>query len=248
VRNIELSVHRQHALDSTKRLRRVVSVITAAALSASLIAAAAGPASAAVGEPARTAPIVSFATSDNGLRAVSLMTAARYVHPSDGHFTLDTLGAKRAGASSQALRTEGDLVTSLNKLLDHETTTANSARDGIVIDFAQAVPAAAQDTTITVVPGITLTIASTGIQLSLTKEAVTEVENVLGFGQSVASLVGSILAVAQVPNGGAIAGIVASSLGLANGLLKLCTAPDGSATFTIPFFGLPSCSGVSLVA
>jgi hypothetical protein len=109
-----------------------------------------------------------------------------------------------------------------------------------------AVPAAARDATITVLPGITLTISKTGIRLSMTKEAVTEVENVVGFGQNVASFVGSILNISNVPAaGGQIASIVANSLGLGNSLLKFCTASDGSATFTVPWFGLPSCSGLT---
>lgn len=250
--NIDLPVLRKHAIDGSKRLRRLVPLITAAALSTSLIAAAAGPANAAVQEPARTAAI-SLASSNNGLPAVSLTSAARYVHFSDGRLILDAENAGKAGVSSQALSTESALVASMNKVLDRGTATASSARDDVAANAAKAVPATAQDTTITVLPGITLTITSTGIQLSLTKEAVTEVENVVGFGQNVASLVGAILNISQVPAlGGQIASIVASSLGLANGLLELCTASDGSAAFTIPWpwlwlsGDLPSCSGISL--
>jgi hypothetical protein len=243
VSNIELPVLRTHAIAGNKRLRRVVSLITAAALSASLIAAA-GPASAAAREPARTAP-VSLVSSDNALPAVSLTAAARYVHLSDGRFTLDTLEAKQAGVSSQALSTESALVAGMNQALDRRTASVSSAGDGVVLDVA-AVPADAQDTTITLLPGITLTISSTGIQLSLTKEAVTEVENVLAVGQTVASLVGAILGVAQVTNAGPIAAIVADALGLGSDLLKLCTASDGSATFTVLWLGLPSCSGFDL--
>jgi hypothetical protein len=241
--NIDLPVPR-------KRLRRVVTLITAAAFSTSLIAATAGPANAAVREPAGTAAI-SLASS-SGLPAVSLASAARYVYFSGGRLTLDTGDAERAGVRSQALSTESGLVASMNKLLDRRTAAASSARDGVAVDAAKVVPAAATDTTITVLPGITLTISSTGIQLSLTSEAVTEVENVLGFGQSVASLVGAILSVIPGQNGGPIASIVASSLGLGNSLLKLCTASDGSATFTItwpwlwPSLDLPSCSRISV--
>jgi hypothetical protein len=229
-------------MHGSKRLRRIVPLITAAALSASLIAAA-GPASVAVREPTRTTPN----SLANGLPVTSLRTAAHYVHPGDGRFTLDTT---KAGVSSQALSTENAIVASMNNLLDREPATATSARGDVVVNVAHAVPAANPDTTITVVPGITLTINNTGIQLNLTKEAVTEVENLAGFGQSVASLVGSILAVAQVPDGPQIASIVAAALGVGSSFLKLCTAPDGSATFTVPFpwLGLPSCSGLSLVA
>jgi hypothetical protein len=231
VSNIELPVLRKQAIDGSKRLWRVVPLVTAAALSASLMAGAAGSANAAVREPARTAPI-SLASSGNALPAVSLTAAARYVHVSDGGLTFGT----------------GGPVASMDKLLDRGTAAAGRARGGVTVDVATAVPAAAQDTTITILPGITLTINSTGIQLSMTKEAVTEVENVVGFGQNVASLVGAILAISGVPLGSQIASIVASSLGLANGLLKLCTASDGSAAFTIPWLGLPSCSGFTLLA
>lgn len=249
--DIDLPVLHAHNIDRNKRLRHLVSLITGAALSTSLIVAVAGPASATVREPARTAPI-SQASSDSGLPAVSLTAAAHYVHFSDGQFTLDTLNAGKAGVSSQALSTESALVASMNRLLDRRATTVNSVRDDAV-DVASIVPAGAQGTTITIVPGITLTISSTGIQLSMTKEAVAEVENVLGFAQTVASLVSAILAVIpQAQPGGPIAGIVASALGLGNSLLKLCTASDGSATFTIPWpwlwpsLGLPSCSGISI--
>jgi hypothetical protein len=167
VSNIVLGQH-----TGTRRLRRVGPLLTAAALSASLLAASAGPANATVREPARTAPI------------------------------------------------------SVELLAD-----------------------VAQDTTVTVVPGVTLTIGDAGIELSLTKQAVTEVENVVGFGQNVASLVGSILSVALVPQPGPqIAALVASALGVGTGLLRLCSASDGSASFTIRWFGLPSCSGLGLTA
>jgi hypothetical protein len=212
VSNIDLPVLRKHAIDGSKRLRRVVPVITAVALSVSLLAAVAGPASAAVREPARTA-MVSSAASDNGLPAVSLTSAVRYVHLSDGRLILDT---------------------------------------------AKAIPAGIQDTTITVLPGITLSITSTGIQLSMTADAVTEIENVAGFAENVATLVGNILdlALIGIQNGGAIAssitGLVADGIGIGSDFLRFCTASNGSATFTIPWpwlwpsLGLPSCSGVSL--
>ena len=116
----------------------------------------------------------------------------------------------------------------------------------VTFDVAGAVPAAFQDTTIQVLPGITLTVNGTGIQLAMTKEAVTEVESVAGFGQTVASLVGSILSASGNPLGGQIASIVAASLGVGSGFLKLCSAPDGSASFTVPWFGIPSCSGLTI--
>ena len=239
VSNIKLPLLRNNAFDGTKRQRRIVTIIVAAALSGSLIAGAAGPVNAAVPHPAQTARI-SLASSDNTLPAESLTTAARHVHLNDGRFTLDNPGAEKAGVS----RTANALVTRLNTLLGRATATANDARDGG--GTAHFVPAAAQDTTITILPGITLTINSAGIQLSLTKQAISEVETIVGFGQVVASFVGSILSISGVPLGGQIAAIVASALGLGSAFLKLCTAPDGSATFAITWFGLPSCSGLTL--
>jgi hypothetical protein len=250
VSNIERPVLRKHTIDGEKRLRRVVSLTTAAALSASLIAGAAGTASAAVREPARTATL-SVAYSGKGLPAASRMTVARYIYLRDGQLALDTLGAQKAGVSSQTLRTESTLVANLNALLDGNAALANVSRAN-VLNAIQAVPAAAQGqaSTIQLLPGVNLTINSFGIQLSLSKEAVTEVENVAGFGQAIASLVGNILSV--IPGtapGPAIAAIVGSALGIGSSFLKLCTASNGSATFTVPWIwnGLPSCSGLSLV-
>lgn len=248
--NFYLSVLR-NTIDGSKRLRHVVPLITAAALSVSLIAAAAGPASAAVREPTRTAP-TSLASSDNDLLAVSLTSAARYVHLSDGRFTLDARDAEKAGVSSKALSTESTLVAGTNKLLNGGTATVNSARDGVVVDAAKTDPASAKDTTITVLPGITLSITNTGIQLSMTEEAVTEVQNLAGFAENVATLVGDILALAliAVPDGpeigSSIAYLVADAIGIGSDFLRACTAGDGSATFTVPWHGLPSCSGISL--
>jgi len=263
VSNIELPVLRKHATDGNKRLRRVVPLITAGVLSASLIAGVAGPASAAVREPARSAPI-SLASSDNAQTA-----AASYVHLSDGRFTLDTRGAEQAGVSSQALSTEGIVVAGLNKLLDREpATTAASTRDGIV-GGAEVASASTQGTTITLLPGITLTISNTGLQLSMTKPAVTEVTNVVGFVKDLTAIVATAIAdnpvvvaaisAAMVAITGnpaaavtgpiiAAAGVfVTAVIGLAADVLKICTASDGSATFTVPWFGLPSCSGLTLV-
>ncbi|WP_194920894.1 hypothetical protein [Catenulispora rubra] len=178
---------------------------TAATISASLVAAAAGPTSAAAQEPARS------------------------------------------GVDSLALSTESAAVAAgLNQLLERAATTPNGAHGSTAVHIAMAVPAAVQNTTIQVLPGITLTIDNSGVQLNLTKQAVTEVENVIGFGQTVAALVGPILAAAGVPNGAQIASIVGAALGVGNAFLKLCTAPDGSATFTVPWLGIPSCSGLTI--
>jgi hypothetical protein len=186
-------------------------------------------------------------SSENALTAGSMTTMTLYVHVSGGRFTLDTLGGERAGVSSQALKTESALVAVRNTLLDRGPAFGSS-RDGAV-DAATATPAdAAPGTTVTILPGVTLTVSSTGIQLILTKDAVTEVESVVGFGEDVASLVGEILDLAGVPFGNDIADIVASSLGLADSLLQLCTTSSGSATFTILWLGLPSCGGPPLTA
>jgi hypothetical protein len=237
----------KHAAEG-KRFRRAVPLVTAAAVSAAMVASAAGPASAAAREPAQTAPGLLASGADAGAlpSAAALAAAAPYVHVADGRVTFDAAGAQKAGVSSQALGAEGAVAAGLNQLLGHESTLAGSAHNGMALNVAGAVPAALQDTTIQVLPGITLTINGTGIQLNMTKEAVTEVESVAGFGQTVASLVGSILSASGNPLGGQIASIVAASLGVGSGFLKLCSAGDGSATFTVPWFGIPSCSGLTI--
>lgn len=196
---------------------------TAVLASASLFAGTAAPASAAAQEPAPPS-----------LSAVA--TAARYVHVRDGHFILDTRDAEDAGA----LAAGTSLVASLNRqLADPESSPA-----GTVLDAAQADSAK----TYTLLPGVTLTVSSTEIQLNLTKEAVTETEDILGLSQGIASFVGAILGISQVPNGPEIASIVASSIGLGSDLFRFCVASDGSATFTIQLDGIipiPSCSGIS---
>jgi hypothetical protein len=258
VNNIDLPVIRKQAIERSKRIRHIIPLITATVLSVSLVAAVVVPANAAVREPARTAPI-SLTSGDTALAAVPLTSAARYVHLSRGRFTVDTLDAEKAGVNGQALSTESALAVGMNRLLDRGAATVNSARDGVVVNAAKAVPASVQDTIITVLPGITLSITSTGIQLSMTAEAVTEVENTASFAGNVANLVGDILgiALAAVPNGGAgiasgIADLVADAIGIGSDFLKFCTASNGSATFTIPWpwlwlsLDLPSCSGISL--
>lgn len=255
--NIELRVFRGHAVDGSRRLRRVVPLVAAGALCASLLAGATGPAGAVVAESARTAP-VALASGDNNLAVASLATAERYVHVSDSRSALETSGVKKAEVSRQALSAESVHVESAHVASSAQAvgrgtaTVHDTPGGGVVVDVAKAAsaaPAAAQDRTITVLPGITLSITSTEIQLNMTKQAVTEIENLAGFGQSVASLVGAILGVIPptAPYSG-IAGIVSAALGLGSNFLKLCTAPDGSATFTVPFpgYGLPSCSGLSI--
>jgi len=245
VNNTELSTSRMLATGGDKRIRRAVPFVTAVAVSAAMVTSTAGPASAAVQHQAQSAS-VSLAFGGSAVPAASLMAAAPYVHVNGGQVTVDTLGAEKAGVSSQALKTESAIAASLDQLLDRGTASSGAVRNGVALDVAAVVPAAVQGTTITLLPGIVLTIDNSGIQLNMSKQAVTEVESVVGFGQSVASLVGAILSAAQVPLGGQIAGIIASALGVGNAFLKLCTASDGSATFTVPWFGIPSCSGLAI--
>lgn len=227
--NRETPVLRKHTIDGTTRLWRIVSLIIIAALSASLIAYT--------------------ASSVSALPAGSQTTVARYGYLSDGRFTLDTLNAEQAGVGSQALSAEGALMANLDKAPDLGPATVHSTRDGVVVDLAQGGPVSAQDTTITVLPGITLTVSGTGIQLSLTAQAVTEIQTwVFSGAEDIAELVGSILDLAGVPLGSDIATIVAAAFSLGGDLLQSCTAPDGSASFTVSWSALPSCSGFSLTA
>jgi hypothetical protein len=197
---------------------------TALIASASLLAVTAAPAGAAGRQAASPSPS-------------AVATAGRYVHVHDGRLTLDTRDAKGAGALTAGTY----LVANLNRQL-----TALNARTGIVVDAAQA--GATQDTVIDLLPGVVVTIGTTNIQLYLSKQAVTEVENFAGLGQGIASLVGAILALAGVPLGPEITAVVADSLGIADDFFKLCVAADGSSTFTVSLNALPSCSGLSQLA
>jgi hypothetical protein len=201
-------------------------VNTAAALiaSASLLAVMAAPAGATTRQPAPSSRIV-------------VASAARFVHVHDGRLTLDTRAAEDAGA----LTAGSYLVADLNRQLADPDTPS-----GIVLDAADA--AAPQNMTIALLPGVMLTIGPNDIQLFLSKQAVTEVENAAGLGQGIASLVGAILALAGVPLGPQITAVVADSLGIADGLFKLCVAANGSSTFTVSLSALPSCSGLSQLA
>jgi hypothetical protein len=92
----------------------------------------------------------------------------------------------------------------------------------------------------------------------MTAEAVTDIQNLAGFAEDVATLVGDILVLAlvAVPNGPDIAsgitGLIADAIGIGSDLLRFCTASDGSANFTVPWpwlwlsLDLPSCSSTSL--
>jgi hypothetical protein len=250
--NIELPVRREHAIDGKKRFRYIAMFTTSAALCASLIAGVAGPASAAVREPAQSASI-SLASSDSGLT-----TAARYVRLSNGRLTFDSADAAKAGANSHALSIESAIVANLNKDLVHGTTAANTVK---------AAAASTQSTTITLLPGFTITFSSTGVVVYISKADVTEFENVATFAKDLASLIASggvaatiaaaILSVLGPVGVSAtvIAGLVTAAftflggvIGLASDVLKICTAADGSATFTLPFasgfpwIGIPTCS------
>jgi hypothetical protein len=239
VSNIELPVPRKRAIDGKKCLRRVVPLITVAALSASLFAAA-GPAIAAVRPSA--APIISV--SGTGRPAVAVRTALNNVHRTkDGQFALTS-----AGLSGWALSADSAFVVGLNKA-SHQAEALDVAADNVV-DAADAVPAANQGTTvITIVPGTTLTISSTEVVLDISSQDVTDIENAAGFGSAIAALVGAILSVAQVPDGPGIAGIVASSITVGSDALKLCAGNDGGSiilSVSAPRNELPSVSACGI--
>jgi hypothetical protein len=149
-------------------------------------------------------------------------------------------------------------VAGMNGLVGHGVATVNSARDGVVVNAAKAVAVSVKDTTVSVLPGIILSITSTGIQLSLSKDAVTEAESVASFAEDAATVVGDILdlALAAVPGGSEIASgiaeLAADAIGLGSDLLSFCTDSSGGATFSIPWpwlwlsLDLPSCNGISL--
>jgi len=242
VRIMELPVLRKHAIDKKKCLWRVVPVITAAAVSASLVAATAGPASTAVRPP--TAPIISV--SGGGRPAVALRTAlTRVRRTGDGQFTLAS-----AGLSSPAQSVDSALVAALNKV-QRQAGTLDLA-SGNVVDTADTVPAASQGTTvITIVPGTTLTISDTEVVLDISPQDVTDIENAAALGSAIASLVGAILSLTPASVGGPIAAIVANSLNIGSDVLKLCAGNDGGSIIisaSVPSGELPSVSacGVSV--
>lgn len=100
-------------------------------------------------------------------------------------------------------------------------------------------------TVIEIVPGTTLTISGTEVELDVSSQDVTDLENAAGLGSAIASLVGAILSVAQVPEGPAIAAIVATSLTVGSDVLKLCAGNDGGSiilSVSAPKGALPSVS------
>jgi hypothetical protein len=215
-------------------------VMSAAVFTGSLLAGTVSPASAAV--PTAAAPMISV--SGNSRAAVLLRTALDHVRrTSSGQFVLDP-----AGLSSRARRLDSALVADLNKLERQPWTPGLNT--GNVVDTADVVPAADQDTTvITIVPGTTLTISSTEVMLDISAQDVTDIENAADLGSAIAELVGAILDLADVDNGDAIAEIVASSLDLGSDALKLCAGNDGGSlilSVSVPSDGLPSVSACGI--
>lgn len=243
MRNIELPVLPyvgRHATDGRTRFRRVaplITLITAAAVSGSLIAAA-SPAITTARPP--TAPMI--AVSGTGRPAMALRAVLDHVRPTgDGQFALAS-----AGLSSPARNADSAFVAAMNKV----------GRDARPLDLgggnaANAVLTADQGTTvITIVPGTTLTISGTEVVLDISAQDVTEIENGIALGSAIASLVGSILGVIPpVSSGAAIAGIVASSLNIGSDVLKLCAGNDGGAvilSISAPTGQLPSVSACGI--
>lgn len=211
-------------------------VMAAAVFTGSLLGGAVSPASAAVRPPA--APMISV--SGNGRPAVALRTALnRLSRTGDGQFTLAS-----AGLSSQARSADSAFVAGLNKV-ERQAGAFDLGSDNVV-DAADTVPAADTGTTVvTIVPGATLTISSTEVVLDISSQDVTDIENAATLGSSIASLVGDILAVAQVPDGPQIASIVASALTVGSDVIKLCAGNDGGAivlSVSAPSGELPSIS------
>lgn len=111
--------------------------------------------------------------------------------------------------------------------------------------------------TIWLMAGLGVSSVATGSSLLSHVKArrlVTEVQNIAGFAENVATLVGDILdlALAAVPDASGIADLVGDAIGIGSDFLRFCTASDGSAAFTVPWpwlwlsLDLPSCSGISL--
>lgn len=267
--NIKLPFLRTDAADGKKRLWRVVpaaATITAAAVGAALIGGVAGPTSATAQVPARSA-WASIASSDNATTGV-----ARYVTVSGARFTLDTSAAEKAGISSQALSAESTMLAGLNNGLARDNATAGSSTvntfkfpSALTLTKEQAAAATTKSTVITLVPGFTITISSTGIVVYISKANVTELENLASFAKDLTAILSTAAVAADLaaalatalghPEAAVLAGILTASIafvgaviGLASDVLKICTAADGSATFTVPltsnfpWIGIPTCS------
>jgi hypothetical protein len=223
--------HRENpAFDRPSALQ--LNAAAAVLASASMLVGVAGPASAAL-EPARPATAqaaVAVAVSET-VPIISNEGADRYVHLRGGRFIVDTREAAEAGALSSG----NALAADLNRLV------AAPAHTGDIV-----LTAATKATTYDLLPGVVLTVGSDYVQLALSKQVVTEIENLATIGQGITALVSAILAVSQVQGGSQIATIVADAIGIGDDAFKFCVGPDGNATFTIsaelPFF---ACTGLS---
>jgi hypothetical protein len=230
VNKTELPVLHKDPVRGKKRLWQAALTLVVA-LSAALTATVAGPASAAVQAPARTAAAPAAAVND--LTATSLQAMARYVHLSHGRYVLDTSEALKAGVSRQAVDTESALVADMNKALDPGTAAVSKENDGVVLDSEDGVTmnaatalsdagVQASDYTITILQGVTIEVNSTGIYISMTATAVSEFKDAAASAEDITKLVvvvGDILlavgavitaAVAAVPSAGISAPVAAA--------------------------------------
>lgn len=251
--DIKLPVRNNPTVDGKKRLRRLVPVaaITAAAVGFALVGGTAGPTNA---------------------TAQQSSAASRYVTVSGGHFAFDSAAAEKAGVGSKAVSAESSLVAGLNKALAHSagSTTSDAVASAVKSHAAltddQAAVSDSTSTTITIVSGFTITVSSSGIVVYISKGDVTEIQNVAGFVKDITGYLGSAAVasaiaaalVAAVPGLGTAAAVTAAvtaalafvgfAISLSSDVLKICTAADGSATFTLPltsgfpYVGIPTCS------
>jgi hypothetical protein len=254
VSDSKLPALRRQDAAGRKRLRRLVpiSTIAAAAVAFALVGGYSGSPTAS-GSTAKTA-------------------VADYVSIGSGRLTVDSAAAEKAGVDSRALSAERAIVADLNKALASEKSTVGSGDAALekvsVDDKAQAASAAdSQSTTITIVDGFTITVSGSGIVVYISKADVTEFESVAGFAKDVLAYLGSAAVaaaiasaiLAAVPGIGlsavAAAGVVSAvvaflgfGVSVTTDVLKICTAADGSATFTLPlssdfpYIGVPTCS------
>jgi len=226
-----VSTNEPLTLRSSKRLRRIMPFALVAALSSSLIMGTVSPAAAAVQQSARVAPI-SLVFSEEALPTAPLASVASDANIGGRHFALN---AEKTSVSSQAPSTESAAVV-------HSDRGATATIAYSSIDASHAIPAAAQNTTITVPPGFTVTVTSSEVQFSMSPAAVNLVEGWLAAGEDAAEITGAILDLAGVPLADDIADIVAAAIGLFDDGMKLCESSNGSLTITIPYWGLPTCS------
>jgi hypothetical protein len=198
----------------------------------SLLAGTASPAITTASATARPSAASMLSISGTGRHAADLRTALDHIQRAgDGQFTLDS-----AGLSSRERSTDSALVASLNRIERLEPAKRQAGISALtgssIVEVAYTVPAAPTagkgPTVVTLVPGATLTFSSTEVILNVSPKDVTEIENGATLGAAIASLVSSILNVAQVPApGAAIASVVASSLTVGSAALKFCSGNDG---------------------